>query len=449
MLMLDRARFTIIVWILVACTQSLLFAKAAGPDETASKPKARQSFKFDPDDRVVLVPVRIGTKEYQFVLDTGCTGCVFDTSLRPYLGQRIDTIGIHDAAGHDLSLDLYAAPIAQVGSLPMRKQPVACYDCTGVREALGRDVYGILGMWFLKDWIITIDFDEGRIDFLQPGMAKQPAWGESVPCSLDADGSLHIYAKVGKDVETSFIVDTGHAGTGDIEKAFLTRLVNLHEARITGNSRQMTAFGLSSSLVTRLSSLSIGSFQHDNLRFSGGHDNLLGLGYLSRYRLTIDFPNERLYLAKGRQFADRDSGNTCGLFPLFKARGIEVESVDEKGPAYAAGVRTNDILVELCGKPVSALKQSEIYQVLREEGKPLKLVVERDGRRIEMSFTPYEYEEQHGENGVSAKPGCSRNDSQSGIPTVRHCPCRRCRTRRFAFGRLRYVEEVSRSGCGR
>ena len=169
MLMLDRARFATAVGMLVICTQSLSFTNATEPvwvknrglgcrscfrplrtlcvlrpfrnsrptcpepADAASKPTVRQSFKFDPDENVVLVPVRIGVKEYQFIVDTGSTRSIFDTSLRPYLGRRIDTIEVRDAAGKYTTLDSYVAPDAQVGSLPMGEHPVACYDLTELR----------------------------------------------------------------------------------------------------------------------------------------------------------------------------------------------------------------------------------------------------------------------------------------------------------------------------
>jgi hypothetical protein len=35
--------------------------------------------------------------------------------LRPYLGERIETARISDAAGKQMALDLYAAPDARLG----------------------------------------------------------------------------------------------------------------------------------------------------------------------------------------------------------------------------------------------------------------------------------------------------------------------------------------------
>ncbi len=268
MLILNRARIATAAAMMVLCTQLLSFTSAAEPiiwvksrglgclpssrpfkapcilppftncppicseaGKTTARLATRQSFKFDPDDCGVIVFVRIGAKEYPFVLDTGCTGSVFDTSLRPLLGQSIGAIEARDAAGKDLSLDLYPAPDACVGSLPMGDHPVACHDFTAMREAAGRDIRGFLGMDFLENWIITIDFDEGRVDFLPPKSVQQPAWGESVPFDYGDTGMPRIHAMLRKDMQTPFEVDTGCISTGQFDAAILTLLCDLHVAR--------------------------------------------------------------------------------------------------------------------------------------------------------------------------------------------------------------------------
>jgi predicted metalloprotease with PDZ domain len=142
----------------------------------------------------------------------------------------------------------------------------------------------------------------------------------------------------------------------------------------------------------RLAHFSLGSFRHEQLLFGTGRDNVLGIRYLSRYRITIDFPNKRLYLAKGKHFADRDKGHTCGLLYWFRSGRLAVDAVDEKGPAYAAGARAKDIIVMLGGKPVSEWKASQVERLLTTEGKAVQITVERGGKQMEMSFTPKEYD---------------------------------------------------------
>jgi hypothetical protein len=247
-------------------------------------------------------------------------------------------------------------------------------------------------MEFLKDWIIQIDFDEGRLDVLAPGTERDREWGESVPFVYDTTGEILVLATLDDNVRAPFMVDTGAACTGLLEESLLARLVGSHEARVAGDEKGVGLSGMYASQISLLSHFSVGPFRHENLRFTSGKQNVLGLDYLSRYRLTIDFPNERLYLAKGKHFARPEHGHTCGLHFFFRAGGLEVESVDERSPAHNAGVRAKDVIVQLYGKPVSQWKSSEVDRMLTTEGKTVQMTVERGGKQMEMSLTPKEFD---------------------------------------------------------
>jgi hypothetical protein len=236
-------------------------------------------------------------------------------------------------------------------------------------------------MDFLKEWIIQIDFDEGRFDFLSAGTTPIAAWGECLPFEYDRDGGVRVMATVGASAQGRFLVDTGKFGGNDLVDVLFSRLSKSQEIRVTGDLESVAFTGGYVSQNGRLSRLSLGPFQHENIRVTCSNQNRLSLAYLRRYRLTFDFPGQQLYLAKGRRYAEPDRGSTCGVGLLFKPDRIEVGHINEKGPAYAAGVRKNDVLVEVNDTPVSALKPSEIHNLLTAEGKPVHIGRNRPPRR--------------------------------------------------------------------
>ena len=120
------------------------------------------------------------------------------------------------------------------------------------------------------------------------------------------------------------MIDTGYAGTGMLEEGSLAQLLAARELRVTGEEHAVSISGISSARVVRLSQLSLGTFEHHDFRFTSSSDNVLGLDYLSRYKVTIDFRKELIYLAKSKSFADRDCGQTCGLRYFFRARVLEI-----------------------------------------------------------------------------------------------------------------------------
>jgi regulator of sigma E protease len=59
----------------------------------------------------------------------------------------------------------------------------------------------------------------------------------------------------------------------------------------------------------------------------------------------------------------------------------------EGGPAEAAGLRYGDRIAEVDGKPVSTWPEL-VAEVVRRPGKPMELLVERDGARLTLTATP-------------------------------------------------------------
>src|SRR5262249_35299249 len=99
-----------VVWMLLPC-------KSFGVDRYRQPRAPLASIKFDPDCDGVLIPVRIGNRDYQFVLDTGATASVFDERLQSLMGSRVDSVHADTPNGGEVSVNLYNPPDAHVGSL--------------------------------------------------------------------------------------------------------------------------------------------------------------------------------------------------------------------------------------------------------------------------------------------------------------------------------------------
>jgi hypothetical protein len=210
-----------------AITAVLLCQWLASPTleagEIGSRTGVRASFSFAPDERLLLVPVRLDGKDYQFIVDTGMTYSLFDSSLKDHLGQRVGDTLIHTNYS-DVKADLYPPPNATVGSLRLTDDPVICHDLGFLREVTGYDVYGIIGLDFLDGWIIFIDFDDGRLDILSPGTTPDRAWGEKVHFSHKSFDCRYIPVSLGKNsLHSFFMLDTGCDGTGSLEDTLFSQ----------------------------------------------------------------------------------------------------------------------------------------------------------------------------------------------------------------------------------
>jgi serine protease Do len=71
-----------------------------------------------------------------------------------------------------------------------------------------------------------------------------------------------------------------------------------------------------------------------------------------------------------------------------KTAGVKVESVDPDSPAERAGVRSGDVVVEFDGERVRSARQFTRLVQETPDGRPVPLVVTRDGTRQTLTATP-------------------------------------------------------------
>jgi S1-C subfamily serine protease len=75
---------------------------------------------------------------------------------------------------------------------------------------------------------------------------------------------------------------------------------------------------------------------------------------------------------------------------LGRESGVEVVQVAEGSPAALAGLRPEDLIVELDGVPVADVADIQRLMVVEKIGSPLSLRVLREGRELELSLVPAE-----------------------------------------------------------
>jgi membrane-associated protease RseP (regulator of RpoE activity) len=136
--------------------------------------------------------------------------------------------------------------------------------------------------------------------------------------------------------------------------------------------------------------LKVGRFALENPSVSFGDLPManLGFGWLRGYSITLDSRMHRLRL-------DRDDAAMAAPAPAPKRYGVrihpsadgafEVEGSDPGSPAEKAGLRGGDRIVSIDGTPVAGLEGARLGEMLRRS--PVKLVIERDGRRSEIEMS--------------------------------------------------------------
>ncbi|MBN1818176.1 MAG: aspartyl protease family protein [Sedimentisphaerales bacterium] len=372
---------------------------------------ALAEFPFSGDLQKIIIPVEWEGEHYSFLLDTGSNFTLFDTSLKHKLtGQYLFRIHGKDSAGRYFSAEQKNAPNAFVGSLNLKEcSSIALLDLTSLRSTYKQDIDGILGMDFLRRYIVQIDFGCHKIiffkrtsesnlsSFFHSKKDRHPEWGQAVPLRLGFDGLPYVQGCFSSQGKADFIIDTGYSGAcngGDLNEKLWARITPKLEWR--GDRHFSTFLGpvsLEDQKVAVVEMFEVGPLVYNYLVFQKDRDSILGLGFLSHHRVTLDFPNRTLYLKKQREVQTTVTGGITlkGLeFSVACDKGqIIVRSIVSGGPAEKAGLREGDELAVIHDQNVAGWSMVELYFYLHsisKKGRHLNLHVKREGCVLELSI---------------------------------------------------------------
>jgi len=334
----------------------------------------------------ILLPVALKGKEYLFVLDTGCSHTVFDTSLKHELGD-VKRIERGQTAAGPMEAEFFDAPEAFLG--PFNMQDCGEVFCSNLRMMSlieGKRISGVIGLNFLRKYVVQIDFDKGVVSFLQPIKGQNPDWGEELEINYDSIGWPHITGNIHDGIKVDFVIDTGNNSSGDLGSKIFKEIISKKEME-TSETLAATAVGTIRLREARITNLRLGSFEYRDLIFGEGMLSCLGLSFLSRHLVTFDFPNNRIYLKKGKDFKKIDEADMSGLHLLRISNKTIVHSVDEGSPAQKAGIEAKDVILKIGNEGVNIYNMWKLRRILKSRDKRKITMTIRRGNDIkEVSF---------------------------------------------------------------
>jgi hypothetical protein len=363
----------------------LVFAGGCADEpEGASDPPANQKvlaeFKIAKGGDPILLPVTFKDKEYLFMLDTGCSHTLFDTSFKHELGD-VKKVGGGLTAGSRIEAEFFDAPEAFLGPLNLQDcNEVICSDLKMISFVMGKKISGLIGMNFLRIYVVQIDFDKGTVFFLQPADGQHTDWGIELLTKYDSLGWPYITGNILNYIKVDFMIDTGANSTGGLGSDIFEKILSEKKLK-TSEILFATASGVIRKREIRIDNLSVRPFEYQDLIFGEANWPHLGLSFFSRHIVTFDFPNSRMYLKKGKGFKKNDETDMSGLHLLRISNQTVVYSVDEGSPAQKIGIRANDVILKVGDK------DANLYDILELR----RFLMSGDKRNITMTI-------KHGDN---------------------------------------------------
>lgn len=220
------------------------------------------------------------------IVDTGAGGTVLHKSLAPKLGKRLGPAILHHD-GKTITNAAYAAPRLYLGGTPllMTGDAVICGEMDLPARA-GRKFMGILGMDVLEHYCIQLDFAAGKMRFLDGQHADKSNWGKAFAISplSDQDSRPAIAQNLLGRKGTLSLIDSGFLGDGSLMPKYFQLWTN--QAVVPTNQEARSPDGVFDGKEYPFVDLSEKDWPSD----------AIGLNFLARHLVTLDFPNHTMYL---------------------------------------------------------------------------------------------------------------------------------------------------------
>jgi hypothetical protein len=224
-----------------------------------------------------------------FVIDTGTSDTFLNKSLEPRLGKRRGTtIFPHWGVNHEAGA--YAAPELYLGDTPLKQAGRFVFTADMLPKARsGPPIMGVLGMDCLKHYCIQLDFDAGEMRFLDPGQVDTAALGKAFPLTFTRNRPFIQHSGLLGGSSTNLLIDSGFDGDGGLASRAFREFLDEKES---GAGKGVKDLGSGWMFVPEVV---WDGATYTNLTVGEG-GNLIGLRFLARHLVTLNFPKRTMYL---------------------------------------------------------------------------------------------------------------------------------------------------------
>jgi len=225
---------------------------------------------------------------------------------------------------------------------------------------------------------LEINFDQGVVRFFERIDGTKHGLGKEVRLQTNKNRHPTIPIALGPGRATPFVIDTGAIGIHmQLEKSRYKFLEYLNEIRTEGTSETRAVHGTTIGHAGIVKSAQLGTFHFRQLNVETGPYDFVGLDFLSRFTVTLDFPAGKAFLRPSRRFSDGPDRNLTGakfgrFNDAFKVQYVEADSV-----AAAAGLQAGDVITQVNGVNTSEISLFEMRRRIARENARITMRAER------------------------------------------------------------------------
>lgn len=388
-------------------------ALSSAQSQSLSLPQSAQAapitIPFDLVNRHIILKVRINnSRPLTFVLDTGDKYAIVDLDLARELDLKLEGQVRMQGAGTEAPTGAFVRKASFfVDGLDGFTQPIVlALPIARLASRLGQDFDGIIGHDFIKNFVVEIDYQAKHLKLHDPKTFSYKGKGESIPITINAAGHPIAEAQVtpigGGAIKGKFVLDIGSG----LVLALHSPTVRNHQlpgptAKSIKALGAAGAGGLVTGKLSRVAELKLGSFAIKNPITLFAEDKAgafansdlvgnIGAQVMNRFRVFLDYQQNRIILEPNSMFGKSYDRAFTGL--SLEATGndyrtFRVTGVLEDSPASEMRLQTDDIIVEVNGRPASGFTLAQL-NVMFERPVPYELTVKRGEQILKVKLTP-------------------------------------------------------------
>lgn len=345
---------------------------------------------------IIIINAEIGDSSdtLNFIFDTGCSSLALDSAtcekyrLQTYLSDKyILGLGSRQRAVFTKDIALHL-PHLTIDSVQFH---ISDYEL--LSETYGMHIDGIIGYDIIKKYIIQINFDSLTMAFYKPGDFNYGRKGMLLFTPLDLRIPLvNAELRNGVKVNQDFYFDMG-AGLNTLFAAQFVKDSSLMIKKQKKRKRFITELqgnaGRLRMTITTFPELKIDGYTFRKVPLYIFEDStqvmkypktggLIGNDLFRRFNVTLNYPQQEIYLQPNDHFRDVFDYSYTGLCYYFIDGRVEVTDVIAHSPAQKAGFEPGDIIVAV-DKNIS--NDIQVYQELLKQTKTkIPIIISRNGQ---------------------------------------------------------------------
>lgn len=399
-------------------------------------------------NNLIIIPIEINNVSMNFLLDTGVKETVlFSLEETAEINfSSVEKILIRGFGKKD-PFEGYKTSFNRVRVKDIIDNNHSIYlvldQDINISSQVGIPVNGIIGYHFFKNHPIKIDFDAQKItvykklsDKKRNRIVKQ---FEKVPLIIDRGKPFvtvfTTFLENEQEVPTKLLLDTGNSDAlwYFLDKSQKIKIPVKHlndylgktiTGEIYGERGRIKSLKWSKYLLDEPIASFPDTLEINKVNTFEDRNGSIGSEILKRFTLLFDYQNEQLYLKKNTFFnepfqlnmsgievqhqglewvqtsyedspaiannlldvnGDRIAGNLKYKFELKPV--FVVASVRKNSPAEAAGLQKDDIIIKINSNRIYNYSLQNIIELLKsEEGRTIKMQVDRNGKIIDVEF---------------------------------------------------------------